>query len=256
MFMGDEAAALDLDALNQRVAEIILRFPEKYTHTEMSEAIDRFDLPKVVDGTKRERIQACIELMEVAQLPEIAERILASNDLTSQERFDLQEAVWVDDPEYPPIVRRVRHNIARTLPIEDLYVSADEFMRLLGDLWVIDNEPFASIDQMFGFDAGMGRGLRAQIERHVIRNQGDWSTEELFEQIGAFDASDRRFVRFLEGLASSRLLPDEAAQRRYVENVNEHLTTVGAELQEYAVDGGYPVFRMTFIGRSCAGQRT
>jgi very-short-patch-repair endonuclease len=76
----------------------------------------------------------------------------------------------------------------------------------------------------------------------VFRNPGDWSTEELFEYLGAFEASDKRFALFLEGLASADVVPDEPAQRSFVNAVNHHLRAVGIELRETGTDGGYPVF--------------
>ena len=45
--------------------------------------------------------------------------------------------------------------------------------------------------------------LRGRIEQHVLRNPGDWTAEDLFEHLGAFDAGDARFGRFLEGLVSA-----------------------------------------------------
>jgi very-short-patch-repair endonuclease len=85
--------------------------------------------------------------------------------------------------------------------------------------------------------------LRASIEQHVLRNR-DWSTEDLFEQLGAFEATDARFARFLEGLVSADTVLDEPAQRHIVDTVNPHLRSVGAELREIGVDGGYPVFSL------------
>jgi very-short-patch-repair endonuclease len=64
----------------------------------------------------------------------------------------------------------------------------------------------------------------------------------LFDQLGAIEAGDARFARFLEGLVSADVIPDEPAQRRIVDTVNPHLRTLGAELREIGVDGGYPVF--------------
>ncbi|MFJ9948538.1 hypothetical protein [Kitasatospora sp. NPDC091207] len=59
--------------------------------------------------------------------------------------------------------------------------------------------------------------LRARIERHVFRNPGNWSTEDLFEQLGAFEAGHARFGAFLEGLVCPDTIPDTAAQNRIVE---------------------------------------
>jgi very-short-patch-repair endonuclease len=89
---------------------------------------------------------------------------------------------------------------------------------------------------------GAPTGLAADIERHVFRNPGDWSTEDLFDRLGAFDAYDTRFARFLEGLVSADVVPDEPSQQHIVNIVNRHLRSVGTELHETEPDGGYPVF--------------
>ncbi len=96
---------------------------------------------------------------------------------------------------------------------------------------------------MFDRTASLG----ARIDQHVFCNPGDWSTEELFEYLGAFEASDKRFALFLEGLASADVVPDEPAQRSFVNAVNHHLCAVGVELRETGTDGGYPVFSVVSI---------
>ncbi|MGK5553637.1 hypothetical protein ACSNOI_18655 [Actinomadura kijaniata] len=56
--------------------------------------------------------------------------------------------------------------------------------------------------------------LRAQIDQHVFRTPGDWSVEELFERPGTLDAGHPRFVRFLVGLVSADVIPDEPTWSR------------------------------------------
>ena len=108
-------------------------------------------------------------------------------------------------------------------------------MALLDRLWVLDDARSASWPDD-------STSLRAHIERHVFRNPGDWTAEDLFEQLGAFEAGDARFGQFLEGLVSADVIPDEPAQRRVVDIVNPRLRAAGAELRETGTDGGYPVF--------------
>lgn len=100
---------------------------------------------------------------------------------------------------------------------------------------------------LFGPPTG---SLRAKIERHVLQNPGDWSVNDLFEEIGAYTASDRRFLNFLEGLASSDVRPDVASQSWFVAAVNEVLTQCQVELQATGTDGGYPVFTAVAIGKN------
>jgi AbiJ N-terminal domain 3 len=110
-------------------------------------------------------------------------------------------------------------------------LSPDRFSAALDRFWVLDDDPLA------GWLTGASTSLRARIERHVFRNPGDWSAEDLLEQLGAFDASDTRFARFLEGLVSADVIPDEPAQRGIVDIVNTHLRPVGAEFLETGTDG-------------------
>ncbi|MFF4448769.1 hypothetical protein [Streptomyces sp. NPDC001502] len=51
-------------------------------------------------------------------------------------------------------------------------------MALLGRMWHLDNDPL-------GGWTTPTNSLRSQIERHVIRFPDDWTTEQLFEQLGA-----------------------------------------------------------------------
>jgi hypothetical protein len=55
-------------------------------------------------------------------------------------------------------------------------------MALRESLWVVS-------DSQLGFFAQDPASLRGQIGQHVLRNPGDWTAEDLFEQLGAFDAA-------------------------------------------------------------------
>ena len=107
------------------------------------------------------------------------------------------------------IPKRTRREITRDLDIARPGIQCRSVLALLGRLWVLD-------DDMFSWLSECTTSLRARIERHVFRNPGDWTTEELFEQLGAFEATDARFARFLEGLVSADIVPDESAQRHIV----------------------------------------
>jgi len=74
------------------------------------------------------------------------------------------------------------------------------------------------------------------------------SAEDLFEQLGAFEACDARFVRFLEGLVSADVIPDEPTQWGTVSIISPRLRAAGAELRETGTDGGYPVFSVVPVG--------
>ncbi|MFJ4776382.1 hypothetical protein [Streptomyces sp. NPDC088762] len=54
---------------------------------------------------------------------------------------------------------------------------------------------------------------------------------------------------FLEGLASATVLPDEQAQRRFVELADRHLQPPGAVLSQDGEADGYPQFHLVQHGR-------
>ncbi|MFE7112361.1 hypothetical protein ACFU98_34765 [Streptomyces sp. NPDC057575] len=53
----------------------------------------------------------------------------------------------------------------------------------------------------------------------------------------------------MASLASSAFLPDEPAQRRFVELANRHLNPAGAQLSEHGEVDGYPQFQIVENGR-------
>ncbi|WP_244128691.1 hypothetical protein [Burkholderia gladioli] len=127
-------------------------------------------------------------------------------------------------------------------------MDARRFDDLLERLWILD------ADDWLNLLGGKPSGLRADIQQHVHRNPEDWPAETLFDQLGAYDASDRRFALFLEGLASADVRPDEAAQRHFVACVNESLRNCGVELRETDSEGGYPVFSMVSLHAAVKGR--
>jgi hypothetical protein len=185
------------------------------------------------------RVARSLSALPDAGLPAVAERIVSGTMPLSSgpaARFAIEDVLWagLGAPEVPT---RTRREIARDLgPILDVLTGkADRFMGLLESLWHVN-------DSQLGFFAHDLTSLRGRIEQHVLRNPGDWTAEDLFEQLGAFDAGDARFGRFLEGLVSADLVPDEPAQRAITDVINPRLREAGLELRETGSDGGYPVF--------------
>lgn len=226
---------MDLETLREMLEPHVIGLSSSNTHRELPDVCERIGLPAPgSEGSKRERVTASFKSLPDVDLPKVAERLLAFHPPPAQARNLIQDLLW-SSMAVPEIPKKVRHEIARALDIRDLYIHAERFDALLGRLWVLD-------DGLFGLLIGGGHGLRAEIDQHVHRNPGDWSTEELFDKLGAFEASDKRFALFLEGLASADVLPDEPAQRRFVERVNILLRGCGVELRETGAVGGYPVF--------------
>lgn len=235
---------MDVAELHRLVEGVLDDFARVWGHKDIAAECERLGLPEppAEDGhSKRDRVSLSLAALADADLPAVAERIVAGTmPLASGPavRYAIEDVLWVGrgDPEIP---KRTRREIARDFDLDAVRRNADRFMALLDGLWVLGSPLELWTDG--------SSSLRGQIDRHVLRNPGDWSAEDLFEKIGAFGAVDTRFARFLEGLASADVVPDEPAQRGVVAVVNQHLRGVGAELRETGTDGGYPVFSVVSI---------
>lgn len=235
---------MDLVRLRQLVGDVLDGLASMWTHRVIGPECERLGLPSppsASEGSKRERVSRSLAALADCDMPMVAERIIAGAMPLSAgpaAHYAIEDVLWADRG--PEIPRRTRREIARDIDLSVLARQGDRFIALLESLWVLG-------DPLDLFTGG-STGLRGQIERHVLRNPGDWSAEDLFEQLGAFEAVDARFARFLEGLASAGVVPDEPAQRGIVAVVNPHLRAVGAELRETGADGGYPVFSVVPAG--------
>ncbi|CAM4004115.1 hypothetical protein [Bordetella tumulicola] len=239
---------MDFACLRDVLAPLIESLKDAGTHPELPSICEALGLPAPdPEGSKRERMIASFNALPDAQLPDTAQRFLLRHPPSPATRNAIQDILWADSP-CPEIPKRFRREVAQTLDIEELFVDAQQFDSLLDRLWILDTDPWA------GMVGNSRTNLRQDIEQHVHRNRGDWSTEFLFDKLGVYTASNGRFVRFLEGLASSDVRPDEAAQRRFVETVNVPLRNCGVELSESDTDGGYPVFSTVATHTAPAGR--
>jgi AbiJ N-terminal domain 3 len=228
------------------------------THSEIT---DRFRSLGLVEGdhaqgTKAERVTSVLEALPNDELARVARWLLTADGMWAELRNQIQDVLWVGQG--PVIWERTRRNLAAALDIEDLVVDADRFEAMLERWWVLGTpNPFegifdegdrSTLAQVFG-PASSPERLRKEIDRHVFRNS-DWSAERLFDELGAFDAVDRRFAGFLEDLVSHQVVIHEDAQRRIVDAVAPHLREARLEFREVDLDGGYPVFRLVATGQS------
>ncbi|WP_217197996.1 hypothetical protein [Streptomyces buecherae] len=240
--MGEQK---DVALLRRLMDGVLLTLYTRYTAKELPALCDRLGLPAPSEGgTKHERLVASLNVCSDDRLPDVAETVLEQEELGQAERMALQDVLWLGR-HHVQIPSRTRRELARDFDLSDHLGYPDRFMGLLGRLWHLDNDPL-------GGWTTPTNSLRSQIERHVIRFPDDWTTEHFFEQLGAFEAPHPRFGLFLEGLASSAVLPDELAQRRFVEMANRHLNSAGARLSQYGEVDGYPQFQLVEHGRGTA----
>ncbi|WP_223167998.1 hypothetical protein [Nonomuraea sp. SYSU D8015] len=229
------ARGLDLEALRGLVAGVVFDLAS-HSHRELGPICEGLgvSVPDEAFGSKRDRIGQGLADLADADLPMVAERVLQQLQVSPATRNMIQDVLWAGHGTLE-IPARTRRDIARDLDLADFLPYSSRFKALLARLWVLDNGPLDWLIEA-------GATLSAQIDRHVFRNPGDWTAEDLFEQLNAFEASDTRFGLFLEGMASAEVLPDEPAQRRVVGIINPHLQTLGIELRQIRSEGGYPVF--------------
>ncbi|WP_082321827.1 hypothetical protein [Variovorax paradoxus] len=239
---------MDLARLRDILAPLVESLKDAGTHTMLPTLCEGLGLPHPdPEGSKRERLMASFSALPDADLPGTAQRFLKRYPPSAATRNVIQDVLWADSA-CPEIPKRFRREVAQAVDIEDLFEDAQKFDALLDQLWILDTDPWAGIFR------NNRTNLRQEIQQHVHNNRRDWSTELLFEKLGAYTASTGRFARFLEGLASSDVRPDEAAQRRFVAIVNPPLRSCGVELIESDTDGGYPVFSVVATHTAAAGR--
>lgn len=246
------AGEMDLLVLRQRVEGVLGDFARMWRHQDIGPECERLGLPEPPpegECTKRERVSRSLAALADDRLPAVAARIVAGTMPLSSgpaARFAIEDVLWAGRG--PEIPKRTRREIARDLDLDVVTGKADRFTVLLDSLWVLDDDSLGFLTR------DTAAGLRGRIDRHVFRNPGDWSAEDLFEQLGAFEAGDARFARFLEGLVCADVIPDEPAQRDTADLINHRLRAAGAELRETGSDGGYPVYSVVPAGSARSRQ--
>lgn len=239
---------MDYTHLRSLLEPLVTALKDAGTHTTLPTLCEELGLPApAADGSKRERMTSSFDAVADPDLPAVARKLLVRHPPNATTRNHIQDVLWSDNA-CPPIPKRYRREVARRLNRENLYGDARKFDDLLERLWILD------ADDWMQLLSGKPTGLRAEIQQHVHRNPEDWPAETLFDQLGAYDASDRRFALFLEGLASADVRPDEAEQRLFVACVNEPLRSCGAELRETGSEGGYPVFSLVSLHAATRGR--
>jgi very-short-patch-repair endonuclease len=239
---------MDLGRLRNVLRRLVLGLKERGTHRELPEISRQLGLPELPDtGSKSERLAAVFDAVPDADLPSVAERYLAICPPPPGDRNTIQELIWADFG--PSISKRTRREVARSLAPEDLYSDWKRFDDLLYRLWVVDFD--AASASSWG---AVEPSLRDEVDRHVHRNPGDWNVEHLFDKLGAYDCSARRFALFLEGIVSSDVHPDEGEQRRLAATINRVLSQSGAVLKETGEEGGYPVFTIADEKKGASGR--
>ncbi|MEV6534900.1 hypothetical protein AB0M86_35830 [Streptomyces sp. NPDC051639] len=234
----------DVELLRSLINEFLGSAYQQHGHQDLPALCEQLKLPvppPEAGHSKRQRLTASLQVSPDDGLMAVAEAILDTQPLAGWERNRLEDVLWAARP-HVRIPGRARRELARELDLSDHLKYPDRFMALLGRLWDLGDDLRSSWDLS-------APTLYDEIQRHVLRFQEDWTPEYLFEQLHAFEAPDPRFGHFLEGLASPSTLPDEQAQRRFVDLANKHLQPVGAQLRLEGEEDGYPLFHLAQTGQ-------
>ncbi len=244
---------MDIAHLRAILRPHIISLYRRNTHATIADTCQKLDMPSVEDGTKQQRITKAFDDLPDNGLQNKAELYLKHFPPNARDRNELQDILWADLPT-PEVNKKIRREVASVLDADDLYLDSRRFDELLERLWVLDTGSAGMLEAFLLRRPFEDRSLRALIEQHVHKNPGDWSVDDLFDVLGAYDCSNKRFALFLEGLVSADVRPKESSQRHVVEVVNIALKGSGAELRETDSRDGYPLFTLVHTHGSTAGR--
>lgn len=212
------------------------------THTELSEApqqIAGLVVPNAEGLSKRQRIDQALTDLPQEQLARLALKFAAHRG-----DIGLDEAGRkVLEASDPPLTQITRRDIAR--------VFGDDLAGERGTVEMVERY-FLLSSPLEDFLGSGGRSLRDQVAQHMDRNPGDWSVEDLFGQIGAYDCSRARFGALLEE-AVHPLSRSGEKQAQTVAALNKVLARDGYELAQETELSGHPIFSFRSLVRGVSG---
>ena len=213
------------------------------THGQLSEEPQRVAglvVPFEEGLSKRQRIEQALANLTQEQLAQLALKFGADRrDIPLDEAG--RKALEANEP---PLTHITRRDIARALG-DDL-AGERGTVEVVGRYFVLST-PFED------FLESRGQSLRDQIDRHMDRNPGDWTVDQLFGEIGAFDCSNARFGALLEEAVHplSRSGDDQAGT---VIALNKILARDGYELVQEGELSGHPIFGFRPVVRGVGGR--
>jgi hypothetical protein len=190
--------------------------------------------------SKNQRISAALDGLSDRELAHLAIAFADDRgDATMEEAG--RKVLESDEPALTDITRR---DVARLFG-DDLAGEAN-LLDMIGRHFLIS-------DPLEGFFGTNNNSLSEQIDRHMVRNPGDWSVEHLFRQIGAFTCSRHKFAALLQE-AVHPLARSGEAQLETVAALNNVLRHDGYELARDGEMSGHPIYALRRIARGVGGR--
>ena len=231
---------MDYSPFRRKLRDLIGGLKDHATHDRLPELCEQLGLPSPdAVASKRDRLYAAFDAAPDADLASVANAYLLGFRPNAETRNEVQELVWALSPSLEVPVR-FRREVTKALEEEPLWLKPNALMDLLENLFILEDP--------LDFFSSSPRNLKWKIQQWVIDNN-DWKADELFEELGAYTCSDKRFLLLLEGLTSSEVRPDVGQQNKFAEVLNGALKPCQIELQETGTAGGYPVFTAVPVGR-------
>ncbi|MBF7143265.1 hypothetical protein HBH25_11980 [Pseudomonas sp. hsmgli-8] len=229
----------NLDSLRDALGKILGNQKDNVTDARIPELLNDLGLDDCTEySSKREHLRKAVEAASDANRLVAAGRALQILKLPLYERDQLQELVW-DDGSTPNVPGRFRRELAEKLAPVDLFLDFSGFEGVLHEFWWVDT---VSISEGL-----ISPTLWDEICRQYINNN-DWDVVTVFDKLGPFRCSPARFGRFIEALASSRVRPNEPAQRLFIDTVNSALTKSGIHLVPGLGEDAYLTASLAYIG--------
>ena len=179
---------MDLALLRRLTGSVVATLPDHYTHREIGAELRA---PRLAGASPRRRGSQAragrrsFAALPDADLPAVAERILRARlplSLDAAARFAIEDVLWAGQGA-TEIPKRTRREIARDL---DLDVLTRQCRPVHGP----PGRPVGPEQPARILRPAISRACAGKSTSMCFRNPGDWSAEDLFEQLGAFDAGD------------------------------------------------------------------
>ena len=241
------------------------------TRAELPSLCDSLKLPGSPNNpnlSKRQYIVSRVEKLkaDLTLTQIVAKRFIRQFPITrgNEKSFELEEILW-EESSFPNISMRVRRELARSLNRLDLLIDPSGLMDALNRLFILETHYERSttivsdimgdiLRQESSYITQTASSLKDRILRNFVAHSGTWSVNFLFNSLGEFTCSSKRFGRLVESLVSADVIPHESQQVVVVRKINTVLNRYNLELIQTDIIAGYPSFTVQAVGSTVVGR--
>lgn len=193
-------------------------------------------------NSKRSYVKTRTISLPLAALLSVAERV--NDEYPDDELADFLSAAKYDKKKVSELVRR---DVLKLLnPVEMLFGERPLFE-------VLELIFGATLFSQDNFRMPAPHPLKQRIEQHYLLNPEDMSNEAMLTECGALTCSQARFFSLLEEVLHPTSRRDES-QRELAHQLATGLSRSGYTIAVTSTDSGYPIFSVTDVSSSVAGE--